>query len=208
MAQGSSSCPVTFSVDYPDHDLDRFSTFFRLVFIIPIAIVATMLVAFAPQAFLWAGAGIGSGVLFFPVVLMVAFREKYPRWWFDWNHELLKFQHRIQAYLFLMSDQCPSTDEEQTVHIGLPYPDVSADLNRYRPLVKWLLAIPHYIALLVIGIAAIVIGVSVWFAILFTGRYPRGAFGLIEGVMRWELRVMAYSNVLVTDDCPPFRLSA
>ena len=204
MAQQGSAYPVQFSVDYPDRDLDRFSTFFRLLFIIPIVIVVSLLAGAAG----WQGAGVAAGVLFLPVLLMVLFREKYPRWWFDWNYEVLKFQYRILAYLFLMSDQYPSTDEEQNVHVTLPYPDVATDLNRYMPLVKWLLGIPHYIVLIVLGIAAIVVAIYAWFAILFTGRYPRGAFDFIEGVMRWELRVVAYVLVLVTDDYPPFRRRA
>lgn len=208
MAQGSSSYPVQFSVDYPDRDLDRFSTFFRIVFIIPIVIILGVLVAYFPQASWWVGAGVGGGILFIPVLFMLVFRQKYPRWWFDWNHEMMKFQYRVQAYASLMSDEYPSTDEEQYAHVGLAYPNAAADLDRYLPLVKWLLAIPHYIALIFLSIAAILVGIYAWFAIIFTGRYPRGAFNFVEGVMRWELRVVAYALLLVTDEYPPFRLSA
>jgi hypothetical protein len=107
-----------------------------------------------------------------------------------------------------MSDRYPSTDEEQSVHLDIQYPDVKKDLNRWMPLVKWLLAIPHYIALFVLTIASVVAVVMAWFAILFTGRYPRGLFRFVEGVMRWGLRVQAYAFLLTTDTYPPFKLAA
>jgi hypothetical protein len=107
-----------------------------------------------------------------------------------------------------MSDRYPSTDEEQSVHLDLDYPDVKQDLNRWLPLVKWFLAIPHFIVLFFLGIASMVAVICAWFAILFTGRYPRSLFNFVEGVMRWGLRVQAYSLLLVTDQYPPFRLAA
>ena len=137
---------------------------------------------------------------------MILFRKKYPRWWFDWNLELMRFVNRIDVYLALMDDTYPSTDEQQSVHLDFPYPDVEADLTRGMPLVKWFLAIPHYIVLFFLGIAAFFAVVFAWFAILFTGRYPRGLFGFVEGVCRWHNRVYAYAFALVTDRYPPFRL--
>jgi hypothetical protein len=137
---------------------------------------------------------------------MIVFREKYPRWWFDWNLQLLRFSSRVGAYLALMDDRYPSTDEQQSVHLDFPYPDVRRDLNRWLPIVKWLLAIPHYIVLFFLGIGAFFAAIGAWFAILFTGRYPRGLFHFIEGVIRWENRVLGYSVILVTDAYPPFRL--
>jgi hypothetical protein len=148
------------------------------------------------------------GLLFFGPLLMILFRQKYPRWWFDFNLQLTRFSTRVCAYLALMSDRYPSTDEEQSVHLELDYPDVKSDLNRWLPLVKWFLAIPHYIVLLFLGIAAVFVVIVGWFAILFTGRYPRGIFDFVEGVMRWGLRVQAYAMLLVTDRYPPFRLAA
>jgi len=138
---------------------------------------------------------------------MILFRQKYPRWWFDWNREVLRFENRITAYLALMDDHYPSTDERQSVHLDFPYPDAQRDLNRWLPLVKWLLAIPHYIVLLFLWLAALVSVVIAWFAILFTGRYPRGLFEFVDGVLRWTNRVGAYAFILVTDEYPPFRLS-
>ena len=138
---------------------------------------------------------------------MIMFRRKYPRWWFDWNLELQRFSNRVAAYLALMDDQYPATDDEQGVRLDYVYPDVESQLNRWLPLVKWLLAIPHYIVLFFLQIAAFFVVIVVWFAILFTGRYPRGLFGFVEGVLRWHNRVIAYALLLVTDEYPPFRLA-
>ena len=147
------------------------------------------------------------GLLFIPILLMLLFRRKYPRWWFDWNLELLRFSSRILAYLVLLRDEYPSTDEEQAVHLDIDYPDAEQDLNRWLPLVKWFLVIPHYIILIPLSIVALLCLIGAWFAILFTGRYPRDLFNLIVGFNRWWLRVIAYAFILVTDQYPPFRLS-
>jgi Domain of unknown function (DUF4389) len=147
------------------------------------------------------------GLLFLGPLLMILFRQKYPRWWFDWNLELQRFSNRVGAYLALMDDRYPSTDDLQSVHLDYVYPDVPRDLNRWLPLVKWLLAIPHYFVLIFLNFAAAVVVIVAWFAILFTGRYPRGMFEFVEGVLRWDNRVLGYVLTLVTDQYPPFRLS-
>ena len=207
-----SEYPVQFSVDYPDRDLNRLTTFFRIFVAIPIFIVlATVSGGEAWQYGEEAGqtsTAAAGGLLFLGPLLMILFRQKYPRWWFDWNLELSRFSARVGVYLALMNDQYPSTDEGQSVHLDFPYPDVPRDLNRWLPLVKWLLAIPHYIVLLFLFIAVIVTIFIAWFAILFTGRYPRGLFDFVEGVGRWANRVGAYAFLLVTDKYPPFRLSS
>jgi hypothetical protein len=204
---GQDEYPLTFSVEYPDRDLDRVTTGFRIIVAIPILIVlAAIGGGEAGGAGAWVAAGSG-GVLFFPVLLMIVFRQKYPRWWYDWNLELLRFENRVFVYLGLMDDRSPSTDDRQSVSLEFPYPDAKQGLNRWLPLVKWFLAIPHYIVLIFLGLAAIVSVIIAWFAILFTGRYPRGLFDFVEGVMRWTNRVTAYAFILVTDQYPPFRLS-
>jgi hypothetical protein len=204
--------PVRLSVDYPDRDLDRTTTLLRIFVAIPILIV---LGCVSGSTWQWssgngttkavAGAG---GLLFLGPLLMIVFRQKYPRWWFDWNLELQRFSTRVGAYLALMDDRYPATDDQQSVHLDYDYPDVPRQLNRWLPLVKWLLAIPHYVVLVVLNIAAIVTVIVVWFTILFTGRYPRGAFDFVEGVIRWNNRVAGYAFTLVTDEYPPFRLAA
>jgi hypothetical protein len=203
--------PVRFSVDRPDRELNRLTSFFRLFAAIPILIVlgsvsgATWQWSYEQGTAVAAGAG---GLLFFGPLLMILFRQKYPRWWFDWNRELLRFSSRVGIYLSLMDDTYPSTDEHQSVHLDVDYPDAARDLNRWLPLVKWFLAIPHYVVLFFLYIAAVVVVVIAWFAILFTGRYPRGLFDFVEGVTRWHNRVVGYALVLVTDRYPPFRLGA
>jgi hypothetical protein len=205
--------PVQFDVAYPDRDLNRLTTFFRIFMVIPILIVLGGLGHYWGSGGGNHGAGyaeIGGGgsVIFFATLLMIVFRQKYPRWWYDWNLQITRFTNRIGVYLFLMDDRYPSTDEEQSVRLDFPYPDVERDLNRWLPLVKWLLAIPHYIVLFFLTIAAIVCAIIAWFAILFTGRYPRGLFDFLVGVGRWANRVNGYAFVLITDQYPPFSLSA
>ena len=204
---GQDEYPLTFSVEYPDRDLDRVTTGFRIIVAIPILILLAALGGGEGGGNgAWVAAGSG-GVLFFPVFLMIVFRQKYPRWWYDWNLELLRFENRVFVYLGLMDDRYPATDERQSVSLEFPYPDAKQGLNRWLPLVKWFLAIPHYVVLIFLGLAAIVCVIIAWFAILFTGRYPRGLFDFVEGVMRWTNRVTAYAFILVTDQYPPFRLS-
>ena len=198
MAQQQDAYPVQFYVDYPDRQLDRFSSFFRIIAIIPVAIVLVLVSGGS------SGAG---GLLFGGPLVMILFRRKYPRWWFDWNLALLRFQNRVFAYLLLLRDEYPSTDEEQAVHLEIPYPDVEIDLHRWLPLVKWLLALPHYVVLIVLYMILVVMFVIAWIAILFTGRYPRGPFTFVVGTMRWTNRVIGYAFILVTDRYPPFRLS-
>jgi hypothetical protein len=195
--------PVRFDVVYPDRQLNRVSSALRIFAAIPIVAI---LITIGDGGWGRAGAAAG-GVVFLPAVLMILFRQKYPRWWFDWNRELLRFSNRVGAYLGLLSDSYPSTDEQQYVTLELDFPDVPRELNRWLPLVKWLLAIPHYVVLLFLYLASVIAVIAAWFAILFTGRYPRGLFDFVVGVMRWQNRVTGYAFVLITDRYPPFRLA-
>lgn len=138
---------------------------------------------------------------------MILFRQKYPRWWFDWNLELQRFSNRVAAYVALMDDRYPSTTDHQSVRLDYDYPDAARDINRWLPLVKWFLAIPHYVVLFFLDKAAVVVVIVTWFAILFTGRYPRGIFDFVEGVIHWHNRVIGYAFTLVTDRYSPFRLA-
>ncbi len=199
-----SGFPATLEIDYPDRDLDRLTTVFRLFTVIPIALILSLLT----RGTVHAGAAnhvVGSGgIVFLATVLMLLFRQKYPRWWFDWNLALTRFSTRVAVYLALLRDEYPSTDDEQAVHIQIPYPDAKQELNRWLPLVKWFLAIPHYVVLWFLSIAAFLCVIIAWFAILFTGRYPRSLFDFVVGVFRWWLRVAAYAFLLTTDRYPPF----
>ena len=208
----ASAYPVQLSVEYPDRDLDRVTTAFRLVWAIPIVILVATIQG-APAGWETHGQGSsvalsGTALLFAPPLLMIVFRQKYPRWWFDWNLELMRFTNRVCVYVGLMDDRYPSTDEQQSVLLELPYPDAKNGLNRWLPIVKWALAIPHFIVLFFLSIGAFCAVVGAWFAILFTGRYPRGLFEFVLGVLRWWNRVIAYAFALVTDEYPPFRLGA
>ncbi|MDH5293628.1 MAG: DUF4389 domain-containing protein [Acidimicrobiia bacterium] len=217
MTTQPSAYPARLSIDYPEK-LDRVSTFFRLIFSIPILVILSLLTATASDTVTVitdsgevvsrvtrTGLGITGG-LFVATMLMIVVRQRYPRWWFDFALALNRFSTRVGAYAALLTDRYPATEDEQSVHLDLDYPAVERDLNRWMPLVKWLLAIPHYIVLAVLAIGAILAIIAAWFAILFTGRYPRALFDYVVGVGRWALRVQAYATLLITDRYPPFSL--
>lgn len=204
--------PARLDVDYSEEH-DRVKVLFRIVLVIPIAVVYGVLTAGqtrtvydqSGEAVSTTSGGIVSG-LFLATLLMILFRRRYPRWWFDFARELTRFGARVCAYAVLVTDEYPSTVEEQQVHLEIDYPDVERDLNRWLPLVKWLLAIPHFVVLAFLTVGAFLAVVVAWFAILVTGRYPRGLFDFVVGVGRWWLRVEAYAILLVTDRYPPFSL--
>jgi len=210
-AQTSAAYAARLTVDYPER-LDRFTTFFRLIWVIPIALVLGLLTASGNQTIVTASgeqlASVGGGLLAglaTATALMIVIRVRYPRWWFDFARELTRFGTRVGAYVALLTDRYPSTVDEQSVHLDIEYPDVEG-LNRWLPLVKWLLAIPHYIVLAFLWIGVVLAVVIAWFAILITGRYPHALFDYVVGVLRWTLRVSAYGFLLVTDRYPPFSL--
>ena len=207
----NSDQPVQFSIDYPDRALNRLTSALRIFTAIPIVIVLASIggasARYGSGSAGTAAAG-GAGLLFLPPLLLIVFRQRYPRWWFDWNQQLLRFSNRVGVYVALMDDRYPSTEDQQSVHLDFDYPDAVNDLNRWLPLVKWLLAIPHYIVLFFLYIGAFFAVIGAWFAILFTGRYPRALFSYLEGVGRWQNRVVAYALILVADQYPPFRLGA
>jgi hypothetical protein len=199
--------PVELEIDYPDRELDRLTTLLRPLTIVPIAIVLGLVSG--PTAH--AGQDViveSGGIVFAATALMLLFRRKYPRWWFDWNLALTRFGLRVAAYATLLRDEYPSTDQEQAVHVEVPYPDAEHDLVRWMPLVKWLLAIPHYLVLAVLCVGACFAVLGAWVVILVKGAYPRALFDYVVGVLRWWLRVSAYAFLLTTDRYPPFRLSA
>lgn len=212
MEKNNEVYPASLDIDYPTK-LDRFSSFFRIFWSIPILIILGLLTSSGTDSYTNEagkvvtenGGGI-VGALFAVTALMILFRQRYPKWWFDFNLELNRFTTRVCAYLFLLTDKYPSTEDEQSVHLRLEYPDVKNELNRWMPLVKWFLAIPHYIVLFVLVLGAFFATIIAWFSILFTGTYPKNLFEYVVGVGRWGLRVMAYSFILTTDEYPPFSL--
>jgi hypothetical protein len=196
--------PLTYSVEYPDRSLNRLSTGLRFLWIIPIAVIVSLLTRAGANTGGWWWIAWG-GLLWAPTVLMILFRQKYPHWWFDWNLNLTKFLVRVGAYAQLLRDEYPSTDEEQAAFVDFPYPD-ALRLNRWLPLVKWFLAIPHWIVLAFLYLGVVIAVIIAWFAILFTGTYPLALFMYVVGVNRWMLRVQAYAVLLITDQYPPFSL--
>lgn len=203
MVAPSTLYPVRFSVDYPDGPRDRVAGFFRVIAAIPIIILWAMLSggSWDPSGYT---AGFVGGPLVFAPALMVLFRKKYPRWWFEWNVGLLRFENRVAAFLFLLRDEYPATDEDQAVHLDIDYPAAERDLNRWLPLLKWILAIPHYFVLAFLSVGLLLVVVVAWFAILFVGRHPRSLFNYVVATMRWYNRVWAYAFLMVTDRYPPF----
>lgn len=211
MAKKQDNYPADLNIDYPE-TRDRFTTFVRIIWAIPIMVILTILTADGPEFVSKSGDQIsssGGGIavgLTIATGLMILFRQRYPRWWYDFALELNRFSTRVGAYLFLLTDRYPSTVDKQSVHLNIDYPNVQKDLNRWLPLVKWILAIPHYIVLAVLILASTLVTIFAWFAILFTGKYPRGLFDFVVGVGRWGVRVTAYAFMLTTDKYPPFSL--
>lgn len=212
MATKTNVYPASLEIDYPPK-LDRLTTFFRIFWAIPALVILVFITAGGGDSSMnEAGTEMSGGTggilmgLCVATALMILFRQRYPRWWFDFALELNRFATRVGAYIFLLTDQYPSTVEKQSVHMNVVYPDAKQDLNRWLPLVKWLLALPHYLILIAITVAAFVATIIAWFAILFTGRYPKGLFDFVVGVGRWNLRVYAYAFLLTTDQYPPFSL--
>ena len=211
MGGGSSDYPVQLSVDYQGAR-NRLSVLLRIILAIPILVVGAFIGGYfdtgSPElneAMLPISVG---GVLFIGPLLMIVFRKKYPKWWFDWNLELSRFTLRVSAFLLVLRDEYPSTDEEQSAHLQIEYPNAETDLNRIFPIFKWLLAIPHFIILAVLWILVIPVTILAWLLILVTGQYPQAMFEFVVGVLRWSNRVGAYAFLLTTDRYPPFRLSA
>lgn len=192
-----ASYAARLQIDYPGQ-LDRVTTLLRPLWVIPIGCILVLASGNS-------GGGMVGG-LAAATALMIVFRQRYPRWWFDFARELVRFSIRVGAYLALLTDKYPSTVDEQSVHLEIDYPEVQS-LDRWLPLLKWLFALPHYFVLTFLAIGAVVSVVIAWFAILFTGRYPKGLFDFVVGVSRWALRVHAYAFLLVTDQYPPFSLS-
>ncbi|MBT7457849.1 MAG: DUF4389 domain-containing protein [Gemmatimonadetes bacterium] len=209
MESMTSSYPATLDVEYPDRELSRLTTFFRIFTVIPIGIILALLSGHNSMVNGDAAVSTnynGGASLLLATVLMLLFRQTYPRWWFDWQLALARFAMRVEAYLCLLRDEYPAVEQDQAIRVEIDYPNAQTDLNRWLPLIKWLFAFPHYVVLLFLSIAAMICVVIAWFAILFTGRYPRGLFDFVVGVMNYWLRVVVYAFMLTTDRYPPFSL--
>lgn len=183
--------PLRFDVEYPER-LSRLLIFVKWLLAIPHFIVLYFLGIIA-ELFLLIG--------FFAIL----FTKKYPRGLFDFVVNVYRWNANAVAYTALMRDEYPpfSWDAGQyPVTFEVDYPE---ELNRWLPLIKWLLAIPHMVVLFFLYIVALVLWVFAWFAILITGGFPRWMFDFMVGAMRWQYRVTAYAY-LMRDEYPPFSM--
>lgn len=191
----NTAYPVQFSVDYPEEARNRLTALLRIILAVPILVLSLLLELVS----------VSLGLIIIPTALMIMIKKKYPRWWFDHNLEIRRFLSRVNAFIALLRDEYPSTDERQAIHLDIEYPP-PGQLARFMPLIKWLLATPHYVILSVLMVVSVIASVVAWVAILATGRYPEGIFNFVVGVMRWNNRVNAYVLMQATDRYPPFRL--
>jgi hypothetical protein len=185
----ASGYPVTLDVPYPE-SLSRWLIFVKWLLAIPhFAIIYVLSLVMS--------------VLTFIAFFAILFTKKYPDSLFTFAVGIQRWTYNVYAYVGLLRDEYPpfSLDAGQypvVFEAGAP-----GDLSRWLIFVKWLLVIPNVIVYLFVAIAAIVVGFIAWFAILFTGKYPRGMFDFVVGSMRWGARMNAYCN-LWTDQYPPF----
>lgn len=208
MPSGPAPYPVDLDVHYAEEPRNRWSVFFRIVLAVPVLILVGLFTQASFDLDSANAASLAGGFLFAPTLLLLLFRHRYPRWWFDFNVQLLALVNRVSLYVLLLRDEYPSTEDRQALDLRVPYPDAKTELSRGMPLVKWLLAFPHYVVLAVLSIGVVIAVVIAWFAILFTGRCPRGIHDFLVGYLRWSARVTCYALLLTTDRYPPFRLSS
>ena len=182
---------------------DRKSVLLRIFLVVPMAIFISAFTA-------WSGSTEAStflsGLLFLPVLLALVFRGIYPSYVLDFNRSLLALSTRVTAYILLLNDKYPSIEESEDVKITFPDVEGGAKLNRYLPLVKWLLAVPLYLVGLVYTIYGIAVLIFTWFTILFTGKMPAFSGEVLLGVTKYWNRVYGYAFLLVTDEYPSFSL--
>jgi hypothetical protein len=182
---------------------DRNSVALRIFLVIPMAIFLSAFTA-------WSGSAEAStflvGLLFMPVVLALVFRGIYPSYALEFNKSLLSLSTRVSAYILVLNDSYPSIEENADVKITFPEIDGGAKLNRYLPLVKWLLAVPLYIVGVVYVVYGLVVLIFTWFTILFTGKMPASSGEVLLGVTQYWNRVYGYAFLLVTDEYPSFSL--
>jgi hypothetical protein len=198
------SYPVSFEAEYPEQ-LGRLSSAFRIILYIPVAIFLALV---GGQAFSYSDFGdvtsitlAGGGGIVLAIWAAVLVRQYIPHWLFDFQVALMRFQARAYGYLALLTDRFPAFEGEYPINFEVSYPD---RLNRWKVAIwKIITSIPHIIILIFLYVAALVVVMIAWFAILFTGRYPQGLHTFVAGVFRWSFRVQAYIYSL-TDEYPPF----
>jgi hypothetical protein len=190
-------------IDVTLTERNRVTAFFRLILAVPALIFVS---SFAPSAaFSDEAAGIFAGLLAVPAGLAIVVRQVYPSYVLVFNEALLSLQTRVDAYLVLLTDEYPSIEENDIVSVTFPEVDAK-QLNRWLPLIKWLLALPLYLVGIVYFIYATLLTLLGWFSILFTGRYPEVCAEGVVGTIAYWNRVVGYAFLLVTDEYPTFSL--
>ncbi len=178
-------------MEYPE-ELSRWLIFVKWLLAFPHFIILYLL-------------GIASSVVGFIAFFAILFTKRYPQGLFDFVVNVNRWGANVGAYSGLFRDEYPPFSWEPGQYAVTYEVDYPQELNRWLPLIKWLLAIPHYIVLLFLFIAVYFVYIIAFFAILFTKRFPRGLFDFIVGVNRWNYRVGAYT-ALLRDEYPPFSL--
>ena len=179
---------------------DKKTVFWRGILAAPVVV---FVIAFTPMADeAWA-----TGLIILPVVLALVVRGIYPSYVLSFNHGLIELETRLVAYVLLLTDDYPSIERNPNVAVLLPDVDGGKKLNRFMPLVKWILAIPLVIVGLVYALLALIITFVAWIVTWSTGTYPRWALDIVLGTIKFWNRVYGYAILLVTDEYPGFSLS-
>lgn len=179
---------------------DKKTVFWRGILAVPVVV---FVIAFTPMADeAWA-----TGLIILPVVLALVVRGIYPSYVLSFNHGLIELETRLVAYVLLLTDDYPSIERNPNVAVLLPDVDGGKKLNRFMPLIKWILAIPLVIVGLVYALLALIITFVAWIVTWSTGTYPRWALDIVLGTVKFWNRVYGYAILLVTDEYPGFSLT-
>ncbi len=199
-------------IDVTLTERNRMTALFRLILVAPAFIFVSSFASFSDlSSDSTAGlssdstAGIAAGFLILPLVLALVVRQAYPSYLLAFNEALISLQTRLTAYMVVLTDEYPSIEDNDVVSVTFPEVDPKA-LNRFLPLVKWLLALPLYIVGIIYAIYAIFLTLFAWINVIFTGNYPeRCAEGVVGTIAFWN-RVTGYALLMVTDEYPTFSL--
>ena len=190
-------------IDVSLTERNRLTALFRIILVVPAFIFVS---SFAPATAVSDDAfGIFAGLLALPAALAIVVRQVYPSFVLAFNEALLSLQTRVDAYLLLLTDEYPSIEENDLVSVTFPEVDAK-QLNRFLPLIKWLLALPLYLVGILYIIYAALLTLLGWFSILFTGNYPEVCAEGVVGTIAYWNRVVGYAFLLVTDEYPTFSL--
>jgi hypothetical protein len=184
--------PISYALDYEGEDRNRLTTFFRILVAIPWLIVAS----------LWA---LVAEIFAFIAWFAIVFTKRYPEGLYNFNAKALRMISRANGFYYLATDDYPpfngDPDDAYPVRVGVDEP--KPEYSRLKTLFRLIVGIPVFLLSWVQGIIAGVISIIVWFAILFTGRFPEGMFEALRSALAYQARAGAYI-LLMTEDYPPF----